>query len=63
MTHETERARTVLPIRERPHVGLTTYDAKDPDTSLPPIEALRPRPANSYTSLIESEGDGPCGSA
>jgi len=31
-----------LPIPDRPHVGLTTYDAKDPDTSYPPIEPLRP---------------------
>jgi arylsulfatase A-like enzyme len=37
-----EVPRTVLPIPERGHVGLTTYDAKDPDTSYPPIEALRP---------------------
>jgi arylsulfatase A-like enzyme len=34
--------RTVLPIPERQHVGLTTYDAKDPETSYPPIEPLRP---------------------
>ena len=34
--------RTVLPIPRRPHVGLTTYDAKDPDTAFPPIEPLRP---------------------
>jgi len=34
--------RTVLPIPERQHVGLTTYDAKDPDTSYPPIEPVRP---------------------
>lgn len=32
----------VLPIPDRPHVGLTTYDARDPDTSFPPIELLRP---------------------
>ncbi len=25
-----------------PHVGLTTYDAKDPDTSYPPIRDVRP---------------------
>src|SRR4051812_17425736 len=35
-------SRTALPIPTRPHVGLTTYDAKDPDTSYPPIEPLRP---------------------
>jgi len=34
--------RAILPIPERPHVGLTTYDAKDPDTRFPPIEPLRP---------------------
>jgi arylsulfatase A-like enzyme len=35
-------ARTVLPIPERSYVGLTTYDAKDPKTSFPPVEPLRP---------------------
>jgi arylsulfatase len=34
--------RSVLPIPDRPHVGLTTYDAKDPDTSFPPIRDIRP---------------------
>jgi arylsulfatase A-like enzyme len=34
--------RNVLPIPDRPHVGLTTYDAKDPDTSFPPIRDIRP---------------------
>jgi arylsulfatase A-like enzyme len=34
--------RAVLPIPDRPRHGLTTYDAKDPDTSYPPIEPLRP---------------------
>ena len=28
-------SRSVLPIPEPPHVGLTTYDAKDPDTHVP----------------------------
>ena len=27
--------RTVLPIPTRAHVGLTTYDAKDPATDIP----------------------------
>jgi len=31
-----------LPIPDRPHVGLTTYDAKDPDTKFRPIEPLLP---------------------
>jgi arylsulfatase A-like enzyme len=34
--------RTHLPIPSRPHTGLITYDAKDPDTSFPPIERLLP---------------------
>jgi arylsulfatase len=32
----------MLPIPDTQHVGLTTYDAKDPDTKFPPIEPLRP---------------------
>ena len=35
-------ARTMLPIPDRPSPGLTTYDAKDPDTAFPPIEPLLP---------------------
>jgi arylsulfatase len=35
-------SRSNLPIPHRGHVGLTTYDAKDPDTSYPAIEPLRP---------------------
>src|SRR4051795_9323581 len=31
-----------LPIPDRRAPGLTTYDAKDPDTSFPPIEPLLP---------------------
>jgi len=34
--------REILPIPSRPHTGLVTYDAKDPDTVFPPIERLRP---------------------
>ena len=34
--------RDVLPIPDKAHAGLITYDAKDPDTSFPPIEPLRP---------------------
>ena len=46
-----EIGREVLPIPERKHVGLTTYDAKDPETSFPPIEPLRP-PAGAPNVLI-----------
>ena len=35
-------ARGMLPIPDRPAPGLTTYDAKDPETSFPPIEPLLP---------------------
>jgi arylsulfatase len=35
-------ARTMLPIPDRPARGLTTYDAKDPDTAFPPIRPLLP---------------------
>lgn len=52
MTHRSEEAilshesskiqRHILPIPDRQHVGLTTYDAKDSDTKFPPIEPLRP---------------------
>ncbi len=43
--------RGVLPIPDRQHVGLTTYDAKDPDTKFPPIEPLRP-PAGAPNVLV-----------
>jgi hypothetical protein len=43
--------RTVLPIPDRVHAGLTTYDAKDPDTKFAPIEPLRP-PAGAPNVLI-----------
>ncbi len=42
MTEERHLSRDVLPIPDVPPTGLTTYDAKDPDTSFPPIEPLRP---------------------
>ncbi|MDF2991345.1 MAG: arylsulfatase [Microbacterium sp.] len=41
MDHD-RHARTMLPIPDRPAPGLTTYDAKDPDTSYPPIHPLMP---------------------
>jgi arylsulfatase A-like enzyme len=43
--------RSVLPIPDRPHVGLTTYDAKDPETTFPKIEPLRP-PSGAPNVLI-----------
>ena len=44
-------ARSMLPIPDRPSPGLTTYDAKDPDTAYPPIEPLLP-PAGAPNVLI-----------
>jgi arylsulfatase A-like enzyme len=58
MTDPTDRA--VLPIPDRPRVGLVTYDAKDPDTSFPPIEPLRPPTGapNVLIVLIDDVGFG-----
>jgi arylsulfatase len=52
--------REVLPIPDREQPKLTTYDAKDPDTSFPPIEPLRPpRGApNVLVVLIDDTGFG-----
>jgi arylsulfatase A-like enzyme len=44
-------SRTMLPIPDRPAPRLTTYDAKDPDTSYPPIEPLTP-PAGAPNVLV-----------
>src|SRR6201997_5505486 len=35
-------SRAILPISSQPQPGLTTYDAKDPNTKFPAIESLRP---------------------
>ena len=43
--------RAVLPIPDKPATGLITYDAKDPDTSFPPIETLVP-PAGAPNVLV-----------
>ncbi len=42
MTQDQTLPRHVLPIPDQPQGGLTTYDAKDPDTQYPPIRELRP---------------------
>ena len=42
MSSEDKVQRSILPIPDKQHVGVTTYDAKDPDTKYPPIEQLRP---------------------
>ncbi len=42
MTDQPQLRRDVLPIPDKTPIGPTTYDAKDPATSFPPIEPLRP---------------------
>ena len=46
--------RDSLPIPDLPYSGLITYDAKDPDTSFPPIQPLRP-PAGAPNVLIDPD--------
>ena len=61
MTSSPDRhARTMLPIPDRPAPGLTTYDAKDPDTAFPPIEPLLPPPGapNVLIVLLDDVGFG-----
>jgi arylsulfatase len=52
--------RSVLPIPDPEHVGLTTYDAKDPETAFPAIEQLRPPEGapNVLIVLIDDAGFG-----
>src|SRR6478735_1955343 len=55
-----EKSRAILPIPARPYNGVTTYDAKDPETVFPPIEPIRP-PAgapNVLLILIDDAGFG-----
>ena len=51
-----------MPIPHRPPAGLTTLDAKDPDTSFPPIEPLRP-PAGAPNVLVVLLDDAGFGSS
>ncbi|GAA1447829.1 arylsulfatase [Leifsonia poae] len=53
-------ARALLPIPDRPAPGLTTYDARDPDTAYPPIEPLMPPEGapNVLIVLIDDAGFG-----
>ena len=52
--------REVLPVPDSSPVNLTTYDAKDPDTSFPPIEPLRPPKGapNVLVVLLDDTGFG-----
>jgi arylsulfatase A-like enzyme len=69
MAERDQIQRQVLPIPDTPRVGLVTYDAKDPATSFPPIEPLRPPKGapNVLVVLIDDVGfaassafGGPC---
>ena len=55
-----DSSRAILPIPARAHTGLTTYDAKDPDTAFPPIEPVRPPDGapNVLLILIDDAGFG-----
>ena len=57
------QSRTMLPIPDRQAPGLTTYDAKDPDTAYPPIEPLLPPDGapNVLIVLLDDVGFGACG--
>ncbi|MCP9271019.1 arylsulfatase [Mycolicibacterium arenosum] len=50
-TESPEVRRDILPIPDVAPSGLTTYDAKDPDTSYPPIKDVRP-PATAPNVLV-----------
>lgn len=51
MPSQDDLPRPTLPIPDRPRPGLTTYDARDPETSYAPITPLRP-PAGAPNVLV-----------
>ena len=53
-------SRAILPVPDRPYAGVTTYDAKNPETSFPRIEPIRaPSGApNVLVILIDDAGFG-----
>lgn len=51
MSQNNHTQRHILPIPDQTHIGITTYDAKDPDTKYPPIRDLRP-PAGAPNVLV-----------
>ena len=52
--------RRILPMPDPKYVGITTYDARDPETKYPPIKALRPPKGapNVMIILIDDAGFG-----
>jgi arylsulfatase len=51
MSDSKDLGRQNLPIPDPQWIGVTTYDAKDPDTKFPPIEPIRP-PAGAPNVLV-----------
>jgi arylsulfatase A-like enzyme len=61
MTNQQDKyQRAILPVPDRPHMGLTTCDAKDPNTKFPPIEPVQPPEGapNVLVVLIDDVGFG-----
>ena len=60
MAFNDQLPRQVLPIPDRPRVGLTTFAATDPGAQPPPIERLRPPPGapNVLIVLLDDVGFG-----
>jgi len=60
MPDQPQSHRAFLPIPDITPVGLTTYDAKDPEATFPPIEPLRPPESapNVLIVLIDDVGFG-----
>jgi len=60
MNEQDKIHRSILPIPDVPRIGLTTYDAKDPETKYPPIRDLRPPKTapNVLLILIDDAGFG-----
>jgi arylsulfatase A-like enzyme len=60
MSTQDNKHRSHLPMRNTAKPGLITYDAKDPDTTTPPIEQLRPPKGapNVLIVLIDDAGFG-----
>jgi arylsulfatase A-like enzyme len=60
MNSEGKKERSHLPMPNTGRVGLITYDAKNPETSFPPIEQLRPPKCapNVLIILIDDAGFG-----
>ena len=59
-TRNRQSGRETLPIPDRPKIGLTTFDARDPESKYPPIEPLRPPEGapNVLIVLIDDVGFG-----